>query len=138
MTSYSFGHLSNDVAWSSYEAAEATEVADTAATLALLAEVDTRKLYLPAGYGSMCDYCVHARHMSRARALKRIRVARAGRDVPAIFAAIAEGRLGLSAVLLLAPHLTPELAPGLADELLAAASDKRNEEIEEFLRTRFR
>src|SRR6266705_4221187 len=133
MQSYSFGHLSNDVAWCSYEAAEATEVADTALTLAWLAEVDERKLYLPAGYGSMCDYCVQAQHMSRARALKRIRVARAGREFPALFPAIAAGRLGLSAVLLLAPHLTPELA----DELLAAASHKSNEEIEEVLRTRF-
>src|SRR5205809_5716121 len=103
MQSYSFGHLSNDVAWSSYIAAESRELTDTATTLALLAEVDERKLYLPAGYGSMCDYCMQARHMSRARGLKRIRVARAGREFPALFHAIAESRLGLSGVLLLAP-----------------------------------
>jgi hypothetical protein len=134
MRSYSFGHLSNDVAWSSYLTAESRETADTATTLALLAEVDRRRLYLPGGYGSMCDFCMQARHMSRARALKRIRVARAGRDFPAIFPAIADGRLGLTAVLLLAPHLTPESA----DELLAVATYKTNEELEQALALRFR
>jgi hypothetical protein len=133
MNDFSFGQLSNDAVWSSYVAAESRETADTATSLALLAEVDERKLYLPAGYGSMCDYCVLARHMSRARALKRIRVARAGREFPAIFHAIAEGRLGLSAVLLLAPHL----AAGTAEVLLAAATHKTNEEIEQLLAVRF-
>lgn len=122
MVSYSFGHLSNDAAWNSYIAAESRETANTATTLALLAEVDERKLYLPAGYPSMCDYCMRARRMTQARALKRIRVARAGREFPAIFDAIAKNQLGLTAVLLLAPHL----AQGTADELLAAASDKTN------------
>ena len=112
MHDYSFRHLSNDVAWNSYVAAESHEVADTAMTLALLADVDERKLYLPAGYGSMCDFCMRARRMTKDRALKRIRVARAGREFPAIFPAIAEGRLGVSAVLLLVPHLTQETRGG--------------------------
>jgi hypothetical protein len=106
MNDFSFGHLSNDVAWSRYVAAESRETADTAATLALLAEVDERKLYLPAGYGSMCDYCMLARHMSKARALKRIRVARAGRGFP--------------------PSLTPLRWPAGTDRGAArAASDLR-------------
>ena len=134
MQSYSFGHLSNDVAWNTYIAAESRELSNTAITLALLAEVDERKLYLPAGYGSMCDYCMQACHMSRARALKRIRVARAGREFPAIFPAIAEGRLGLSAVLLLAPHLTPANVA----ELFAAATYQSNEAIELLLAERAR
>jgi 5-methylcytosine-specific restriction endonuclease McrA len=133
MNDFLFGHLSNDVAWSSYVAAESRETADTAMTLALLAEVDERKLYLPAGYPSMRDYCIRARHMSRARAEKRIRVARAGREFPAIFPAIAEGRLGLSAAMLLAPRLTRENS----DELLVAATHKTNEGIEQLLAERF-
>jgi 5-methylcytosine-specific restriction endonuclease McrA len=133
MPSYSFVHLSNDGAWSAYQAAESRETADTALTLALLAEVDERKLYLPAGYASMRDYCMRARHMSKARAEKRIRVARAGREFPAVFPAIAEGRLGLSAVMLLVPRLTRENS----GELLAAATHKTNEEVEHFLAERF-
>ena len=58
MNDYAFGHLSNDVAWSSYVAAESREIADTARTLALLAEVDERKLYLAAGYSSMVGYYI--------------------------------------------------------------------------------
>jgi 5-methylcytosine-specific restriction endonuclease McrA len=133
MQSYSFAHLSDGVAWSSYEAAEAREIAETATTLALLAEVDERKLYLPKGYSCMRDYCMRARYMSQARAEKRIRVARAGRVFPAIFPSIAEGKLGLSAVMLLVPRLKPENA----DELLAAAAHKTNEAIERFLAERF-
>ena len=129
MNDFSFGHLSNDVAWNRYLAAESDEVCQTATTLALLAEVDERRLYLPAGYASMCDYCMQARRMTKARALKRIRVARAGREFPAIFHAIAEDRLGVSAVLLLVPHLSSETA----EELLAVASQKTNEEVEQLL-----
>ena len=121
MHDYSFGHLSNDVAWNSYIAAESDEIAGTAKTLALLAEVDERKLYLPAGYASMCDYCMRARRMTKDRALKRIRVARAGREFPALFPAIAEGRLGLTAVLLLVPQLT-------ADDSRGAAGPRQHED----------
>jgi 5-methylcytosine-specific restriction endonuclease McrA len=133
MQSYSFAHLSDGVAWNTYEAAESREIADTANTLALLAEVDERRLYLPKGYSCMRDYCMRARHMSQARAEKRIRVARAGRQFPAVFPAIADGKLGLSAVMLLVPRLKPENA----DELLAAAAHKTNEEIERLLAERF-
>src|SRR5207245_2739558 len=66
--------------------------------LADLAEVDARKLYVPAAYDSMFDYCVHELHMSEDVALKRIRVARMARQFPAIFPRVADGRLGLSAV----------------------------------------
>src|SRR5439155_5111642 len=117
MQSYSFGHLSNDVAWSSYIAAESREITDTATTLALLAEVDERKLYLPAGYASMADYCVRQRGMTEDMAWLRIRVARTGRLYPAIFPALADGQLNLTSVLLLAPRLARENA----EELLAAA-----------------
>jgi len=118
MNDFSFRHLSNDVAWNRYIAAESREAADTATTLALLAEVDARKLYLPAGYGSMRDFCMLARHMSKARAEKRIRVARAGWGFPALFEAIADGRLGLTGVLQLVPHLTAETV----QELIASAA----------------
>ena len=76
MQSYAFAHLSDGAAWSSYEAAESREIADTAVTLALLSEVDERKLYLQAGYSSMADYCVRRRGMTDDMAWLRIRVAR--------------------------------------------------------------
>ena len=133
MQSYSFGHLNNDVAWNTYEAAESREIADTATTLALLAEVDDRKLYLPAGYASMADYCVRKWGMTGDMAWLRIRVARTARLFPAIFPALADGRLSLTAVLLLAPKLAPENA----EELLAAAAGKSKDELKLLLAERF-
>ena len=63
-------------------------------------------------------YCVHELRLSEEAAFKRIHAARTARRFPALFAALAEGRLHLSGVVMLAPHLTPENA----DELLAAAA----------------
>src|SRR5216117_3015877 len=105
----------------------------TADLLAHLAEVDARRLYLPAGFASMYAYCVGELRFSEDAAYKRIQAARAAREFPAIFAALAEGRLHLAAVCLLAPHLIPENA----DELLAAAAGKTKAEIELLLAKRF-
>src|SRR5262249_18262339 len=90
--------------------------------LARLAEFDDRRLYPPEGYPSMFAWCVEVLGFSEDCAYKRIRAARTARRFPAIFPALAGGRLSLSAVLLLAPHLEPEGA----DELLAAAAGKSN------------
>ena len=91
--------------------------------LAHIVEVDARRLYVPAGFPSMFLYCVHELHFSEEAARKRIHAARAARRFPAIFSAVAEGRLHLSAVVTLAPHLTEDTA----DELLAAAHKTRAE-----------
>ena len=50
----------------------------------------------------------------RTMAYKRIRVARTARQFPAIHDMLADGRLHLTAVVLLAPYLTPENADGAA------------------------
>ena len=94
-----------------------------------IAEIDERRLYLPAGYPSMYAYCLAVAHYSESAAYKGIHVGRAARRFPEIFPALADGRLNLSGVLILAPHLTP----GNAAELLAAAAHKTNAAIEELL-----
>jgi 5-methylcytosine-specific restriction endonuclease McrA len=71
--------------------------------------------------------------MSEETAFKRMRAARAARKFPALYPALADGRLHLTAVVLLAPHLTPENV----DELVAAASHKTKAEIELLLAERF-
>src|SRR5438552_4426853 len=70
----------------------------TAVVLAYIAEFDSRKLYLPAGHPSMFSYCVAELGYSDDAAYKRIQAARAARQFPAIFAAIADGRLHLTAI----------------------------------------
>ena len=107
--------------------------ASTAALLAHLAEFDARRLYAPAGYPSMFQYCVQHLHFSEDAAYRRIQVARVARQYPDVFAALESGRLHLSAVLLLAPHLTATLAP----ELLAAAAHRSKEQIALLLAERF-
>src|SRR5437867_8026184 len=62
------------------------ERGSTADLLADLGEIDARKLYVPAGYPSMYEYCVGALHLCEQAAYKRIRAARAARRFPAIFA----------------------------------------------------
>src|SRR5580765_3497909 len=109
------------------------ERGDSAVTLSVLAEFDMRRLYLPAGYPSMFRYCIGRLHMSDDSALKRIRVARVGRQFRVIFPALAEGRINQSAVLLLKPYLTS----ANVEELLAAAAHRTNAEIALLLAERF-
>jgi hypothetical protein len=105
----------------------------TADLVAHLGEVDSRRLYLQAACPSMFSYCVDILHFSEDQAFKRIRAARAARDFPLILGLIATGELHLSAVALLAPHLTKDNHL----ELLRAASGKRKRQIEEILAVRF-
>jgi hypothetical protein len=130
---YSLSHLSDESLLRALIALVAQELTTTAELLAHVAEVDERKLYLPAGYPSMYLYCVDAFHMSEQTAYKRIFVARAARRFPAILAAVAEGRLHLSAVVLLAAHLTE----ANADELIGAATHRTKAGVEKLLAERF-
>src|SRR5882672_3145316 len=129
MRSYSLTHLSDVVLLRDLAALIAHDRVTTAAVLAHVAEVDARRLYAPAGYPSMHAYCVGELCLSEDAASKRIQAARAARQFPALFVALAEGRLHLTAVCLLAPHLTSENVEGLVE----AATHRRKSEIEELL-----
>jgi 5-methylcytosine-specific restriction endonuclease McrA len=133
MRAYSLSHLSDPELKRDLTSVIAQDRTSTAWVLAHLAEFDARRLYLPEAYPSMFDYCVHKLRLSEDAAYKRIRAARAARQFPVIFEAVADGRLHLSAVVLLSPYLTPESAEGL----LAAAAHKTKAEIEELLARRF-
>jgi hypothetical protein len=133
MRVYSLSHLGDPEPRRSLAALVAQARTTTATLLAHLAEFDARKLYLPAGYPSMFAYCVHELHLSEDAAYKRIQAARVARQFPDIFEAVADGRLHLGAICLLAPYLTPENADGL----LAAAAHKTKSEIEKLLARRF-
>ena len=133
MKTYSLSHLSDQVLSRDLAALVARDRTTTAALLAHIAEFDARKLYLPAAYPSMFAYCLGELHLCEQAAFKRIKAARAARRFPAIFDALAEGRLHLSAVVLLVPHLTEDTV----NELLAAATHKSKSEIERLLAERF-
>ncbi len=133
MRSYSRSHLTDGDLLRTLAARLAQDCGTTAELLADLAEVDARKLYLPAAYPSMFEFCVGEFHMSEDAACRRIRVARAARQFPTILEAVAAGRLHLTAVLMLAPHLTPETI----DELVATAAHKNKSQLEQLLARRF-
>jgi hypothetical protein len=111
----------------------ARDRSNTANLLAHIAEVDARRIYRAAGHTSMFAYCVDRLHLSEGAAYKRIQAARAAREFPVLFAAVEDGKLHLSAVCLLRPHLTAENL----DELVAAATHRRKSEVESWLARRF-
>ncbi len=111
----------------------AQERSTLAAVLAHVAEVDSRRLYLPAGCPSMFAYCVGELRMSEDAAKKRIQAARAARQFAVVFAALAAGRVHLTGLCQIAPYLSAENA----DALLSAVSLKTCSEIALILGERF-
>jgi hypothetical protein len=94
-----------------------------------LGEVDERKLYLECACSSMFAFCVGELGFSEEAAYNRITVARAARRWPAVMEAARSGRVHLTGLRLLAPHLTAENQA----ELLAEAAGKSKREIEEIV-----
>ena len=129
MHDYSLTHLPDAVLLRDLSDLARRDRENTAALLAHIAEVDARKLYRPPGYPSMLDYCVGRLHMSDGAARKRIQAARTARRFPALFPAVAEGRIHLAGLCLLAPHLTEA-------DLLAASTHRTKDEIEALLSRR--
>jgi len=87
----------------------------TAELLALLAELDTRRLYLSEGYSSLFTYCTQRLRLSESAAYGRITAARAARRFPILFVRLSEGEVTLTSISLLAPHLTDDNHESLLD-----------------------
>ena len=133
MRTYSLSHVGDSELTRGLSALVAQDRVTTARLLAHIAEFDARRLYLPAAYPSMHAYCVHELHMSEDMAVDRIAVARAARRFPVILGAVADGRLSLTSIRLIAPHLQPEGA----DELLASAAGLTITQTRELIASRF-
>jgi len=76
--------------------------------LALLGELDERRLYLGEGCSSLFTYCTQILHLSEHAAYHRIEVARLARQFPVVLEILARGELTLTNAALLRPHLTTE------------------------------
>jgi hypothetical protein len=133
MDRYAVSHFSNQALLDDLKALVAQDRKTTAILLSRIAEVDERRLFLPAGYNSMHAYCMGELHYSDGATYKRINAARAARAYPILFDALADGRLNLSGIVTLAKRLRPENVR----ELVAAATHKTREEIELMLAQRF-
>src|SRR5258705_8301790 len=92
-----------------------------------LAEFAARDLHLAAGFPSLFAYCTEVLRLSEHEAYHRILAARTARRYPRILAMLADGSLTLTAVRLVAPHLTD----ATAERLLAAAAGRSKRQVEE-------
>jgi 5-methylcytosine-specific restriction endonuclease McrA len=129
MRDYTLSHLSDAVLLRDLADLIVQERETVASVLAHIAEIDARRLYVPLGYSSMHAYCMEELRLSEDAAYKRIQAARTARRFPVLFTELAEGRLHLTAVCMLAPHLTEENV----GELVRAATHRRKSEIDELL-----
>jgi hypothetical protein len=80
----------------------------TAELLAVLAEVDLRRAYADWGHPSMHSFCTDELGMSDDVAYNSVNVARCSRVFPVILDELKAGRLHLSGLRMLSPHLTQE------------------------------
>lgn len=71
-----------------------------------IAEFDERRLYAREAAPSMFAYATEVLHLSEQQAYARIAVARASRKHPLLLTMLRDGRLHLSGIARLAPHLT--------------------------------
>src|SRR5262245_30505603 len=97
--------------------------------VAHIGEVEERRLYAREGCPSMFAYCTQVLHLSEAEAYLRIWAARASRKHPLILDMLGDGRLHLSGIALLVPHLTHENEA----DLLARATHRTKRQIEELI-----
>jgi hypothetical protein len=104
--SFEFGTLSDRDVLARARDAAADERRATSELIALLAEVDARRLYLGEGCSSLFTYCTQVLHLSEHAAYNRIETARAARRFPVILELVESAAVTLTTVRLLAPHLT--------------------------------
>ena len=83
--------------------------------VAHIAEVELRRLYAPLACSSMFEYCRRVLHLRENEAYLRITVARASRQYPVLLEMLDDGRLHLSGIARLAPHLTRENAEAVIE-----------------------
>jgi hypothetical protein len=104
----SFSHLTDTAVVTELQRGLSSERREAASVVALLAEFDRRRLHLALGYSSAFDYCVRDLRLSEHETYNRLEAARASRKFPELLEKLSSGRLSLTAIRLLAPHLTAE------------------------------
>lgn len=132
MRRFEYGRVESRELHTRVLAALAVERGGKVDVLGLLGEIVARHTFVAEGFDDPRDYCVRALGMSEDRARRRLRAARTAQAFPALYPAIADGRLGVTAINTLGPHLEPENC----DELVALASGRTIEELERALRAR--
>jgi hypothetical protein len=110
----------------------ATQRHTTVALVSHLAEFAGRRLHLRAGYPSLFAYCTAVLRLSEHEAYHRIYAARTSRRFPVLLEGLREGRLTLSTLRLLGPHLTRRNHL----DLLGEAEGRSKREVQQLLSRR--
>ena len=129
MTTIEIGRMSDATLVAETKRVAEVERRSTADLLALLVEVENRRVYLALGYSSLFAFSTQALHLSEQAAYSRITAARAARRFPLILELLSQGALSLSSVGIIAPHLTDENA----DSLFGSATHKSTREVERLI-----
>ena len=122
-------HLTDDELVAEVRLLSRSEREATARLIAHLAELDARELYVPAGYSSLYSYCHEGLGYSEDAAYNRKAAAQIARRYPVVVDMLADGRLSLTAVRLLAPVLNESNHQAT----LAEATGKRKREVEKLV-----
>lgn len=126
MRGRSLATLSDDELFDALERLVALERESTVDVLRHLAELDRRRAVEKTATPSLFVYCVRELGYSEGAAYRRIHAARCARGFPRIYVLLKRGRITLTTVSLLAPHLRP----GNYRRLLEQASGKTRYEVE--------
>lgn len=127
MNSASVERMTDEQLLGELNVAAAAERGATAHLVALLAEMDSRKLYLAQGYSSLFVYCTRCLKLSEHAAYGRIEAARASRRFPLALQLLTDGSITFTTVCLLAAHLTD----ANHREILERARHKTKREVEQ-------
>jgi hypothetical protein len=122
-------HLTDTALMAAVRRLAAGEREATVQLITHLAELDRRRLYLPAGYSSLYAYCRSEPRLSEPEAYMRMKAAREVRRFPRILVMLAEGSVNLTTLRLLIPHLKSFNHQALLD----AAAGKSKREVQELL-----
>jgi hypothetical protein len=133
MDLFETSHLSRQALRQELKAWDGKDRITAAVLLSRIAEFDALEIHLEDGYPSMYAYCLQELHYCEGTASRRIYAARTARKFPLIFSALAEGKVHLTAVLMLSRYLT-EANVG---DLIHAATHKSKEQVAQMIADRF-
>ena len=122
-------HLTDEQLVGEVKRLAASERTTTAELVAHLAEMESRQLYLGAGFSSLFAYCRAVLLLPEDATCNRTTATRMVRTFPIILPMLVDGRLNLSTLRLLAPYLTAENHV----VLLGQAFHKSKREVEELI-----
>ncbi len=101
----------------------------TAALVAHIAEISRRKGHLELGFKSLFEYCRNVLRLSEGATWRRMQVASSSRRFPRVLAHLAEGKVSLSSLSLLAPHLSEDNV----EKILGEAEGKTTGKVKEIV-----